>query len=75
MSWREVFSSQIRDPVTEIIMIRHDEATHLAVEGMTDKEGGVAAVTVFGEVWGIYAISQEEGILPFLRTNLRPIYS
>ena len=44
---------QIHDPVTEIIVTRRDEATPLAVEGVADQESGVAAVAVFGEVWGI----------------------
>ena len=38
---------QIRDPVMELIVTRRDEATPLAVEGMTDGEPGVAAVAVF----------------------------
>ena len=42
---------QIRDPVTEIIMARRDEAAPLAIEGVTNGEFGVAAVAVFGEVW------------------------
>ena len=43
---------QIRDPVTELIMTRHDEATPLAVEGVANGKFGVAAVAVFGGVWG-----------------------
>ena len=35
---------------------------------MTNGEFGVATVTVIGEVWGLEAISQEEGITPFLRS-------
>ena len=42
---------QIRDPVTDLIVTRHDEATPLTVEGVAYGEAGVAAVTVFREVW------------------------
>ena len=44
---------QIRDPVTELIVTRHDEATPLAIKGVTDQESGVAAFAEFGEVWGL----------------------
>ena len=50
MSWCEVFTGQVCDPVTEIILTRHGEATPLAVKGMADGEIGVVAITVFGEV-------------------------
>ena len=33
--------------------MRSDEATSLAVEGMTFGEIGIAAIAVFGGVWGI----------------------
>ena len=39
---------QIRDPVTELIVTRRDEATPLAVEGVKNGKFGVAAVAVFG---------------------------
>ena len=42
---------QIRDPVTELIVTRRDEATPLAFKGVADGEAGVAAVAVFREVW------------------------
>ena len=48
---------QIRDPVTELILTRRDEATPLAVEGVANGKFGVAAVAVFGEVWGLKAIA------------------
>ena len=54
---------QIHDPITELIVMRCDEATLLAVEGVENGKPGVAAVVVFGEVWGIKAIAQEGGIL------------
>ena len=63
---------QIRDPVTELIMTRRDEATPLAVEGVANGKLGVAAVAVLGEVWGLKAIAQEGGIAPFLRYGLDP---
>ena len=44
---------QIRNPVTELIVTRRDEATPLAIEGVADLESGVAAVAVFGGFWGI----------------------
>ena len=53
MSWCEVFTGQVCDPVTEIILTRHGEATPLAVKGMADGEIGVVAITLFGEVWGL----------------------
>ena len=39
---------QIRDPVTELIVTRRDEATPLAVEGVANGKPSVAAVAVFG---------------------------
>ena len=65
---------QIRDPLTELTVTRRDKATPLAVKGMADGKPGVAAVAVFGEVWGLEATAQEGGISPFLRSQLRPIY-
>ena len=49
----ESIARQIRDPVTELIVTRRDEATALSVEGVADGEPGFAAVAVFGEVWGL----------------------
>ena len=59
---------QIRDPVTELIVTHRDKATPRAVEGVENGKLGVAAVTVFREVWGLKAIAQEGGITPFLRS-------
>ena len=53
MSRCEGFSGQVRDPVTELVATRRDEAVPLAVEGMSYGEIGVSAAAVFGEVWGI----------------------
>ena len=44
-------ASQIRNPVTELIITSRDEATTIAVEGVTNGEFGVAAVAVCREVW------------------------
>ena len=55
-------------------MTRRDKASPLAVEGMVDCKFGVAAVAIFGKVWGIEDIPQEEGISPFLRPQLRPVH-
>ena len=54
-------------------MTRRDEATLLPVKVVTDHELGLAYVAVCGEVWGIEAIPQEEGITPFLCPQIRPI--
>ena len=53
MSRCKGFSSQVRKPVTELIVTRRDKADPLAVKGMAYGEIGVAAVTLFGEVWGL----------------------
>ena len=44
---------QIHDPVTELIVMRRDEAVTLEVEGLAYSESGIAAVTVLGEFWGL----------------------
>ena len=54
--------------------MRRDDAAPLAVEGVADTEFGVAAVTVIGEVWVIYSVSQEEGITLFLRPQIFPVH-
>ena len=54
-------------------MTRRDEADLFTVKGVTDQELGLAAITVCGEVRGLKAISQEEGVVPFLCPQLRPI--
>ena len=71
-SWSEGFYGQVRKPVKELFVTRRDEATPLSVKGMAYGEIGVTAVAVFGEVCGIYSISQEEVILLFLSTNVSP---
>ena len=49
----EGFVVQVRDPVVELVVTHRDKATPLAVKGMAYGEIGVAAVTLFGEVWGL----------------------
>ena len=53
MRGSEGFSGQVCDPVPELIMTRRDKAAPLAVKGVADCKFGIAAVTVFGKVWGI----------------------
>ena len=53
MSRGEIFSGQVRDPVTEFVVMLRDKATPLAVKVMADGESGVASITVIRGVWGI----------------------
>ena len=53
MSRCEGFSGQFHNPVMKLMVTRRDKAAPLAVEGMAYGEIVVAAVAVFGEVWGI----------------------
>ena len=70
----ESLDGQVRNPITELVVTHHDKAAPPAVKGTEDGESGVAAVAVLREVCGIYAISQEEGISPFLRNQFCPLY-
>ena len=74
MSRGEIFYRQVGNPITELVVMRRDKSAQLAVKGMEYGKSGVASVAVTREVWGIYTISQEEGISPFLRTQFCPIY-
>ena len=49
----EGFSGQVCDPVLERIMTRRDKAALLTVDVVENFKFRVAAVTVFGEVWGL----------------------
>ena len=49
----EIPARQIRDPVTDLIVTRCDKDTPLAIESVSYRESGIAAIAVFGEVWGI----------------------
>ena len=59
MGWRESLAGKVGNPVTQIIVKIHDEATLLAVEGVPDAKSNTAAVTVAGKVWRLYDISKE----------------
>ena len=47
----ESFTSQVCDPVIELVVTLRDKADPLTVKGMVDRKGGVAAVGVMREVW------------------------
>ena len=47
----EIFSGQVRNPVTGLVVTHRDKADPLAVKGTANGESGVAAVTVVREVW------------------------
>ena len=49
----KIFSGQVRNPVTELVVTLHDKAAPLTVKGMAYGKGGVASVAVMGEVWGL----------------------
>ena len=49
----ESFSGQVRNPITEIVLTLCDKTALLTVKGVSDRKGGVAAVTVVREVWEI----------------------
>ena len=49
----EIFSSQVCDPVTKLVVTLRDKSFPLTVKGISDIEGGVAAVAVVREFWGI----------------------
>ena len=51
VSGGEIPARQISHPVTELIVTRRDGSAPLAIEGVADREFGVAAVTVCREVW------------------------
>ena len=69
----EVFACQVCYPVTELVVTRRDEAALFTFKGMTDQELGLAAITVCWEVRGLKAIPQEEGVVPLLCPQIRPI--
>ena len=49
----EIFAGQVRNPVTEIVIMRRDEASPVTVNGVANIIVGVAAVTSLGEVRGL----------------------
>ena len=56
----------VGDPITELIVMRRDEAKFLASQSVADIEGCTTAVTMGRRVSWIDAVSQEEGIPPLL---------
>ena len=59
MNRGESFSGQVRDPVTELVVMRRDKAVTISVKCMANREIGVAAVAVMMEVWRLWDILQE----------------
>ena len=49
----EIFSGQVRDPVTELIVTRRDKSAPLTVKGVENGKVDVAAAAIMGEVWRI----------------------
>ena len=58
----------------EHIVTHRDKDPIFTIKDVTDREVGLESVAVCREVWGVYDISQEEGVTPFLCPQLRPIY-
>ena len=46
----EIFYGQVRNPVTELVVIRREKAAPLTVKGTEDIKGSVLAVAVVREV-------------------------
>ena len=66
MEGGEGFACQVCYTVTELVVTRRDKATLFSVKGVTDGELGLAVITVCWEVRRIEAITQEDGVTPFL---------
>ena len=49
----EGFTDQVCGLVMDLVVTLRDKAAPLAVKGVSYGEIGVAAIAVFGEVWGI----------------------
>ena len=69
-----VFSCQTSDPITELVVTSHDDATLLTIQGKEGRKFGVEAIAVRREVWGIDTVAQEEGITPFLSPHIHSIH-
>ena len=54
--------------------MRREEAALLSVQCTEDGKFGVAAVTVGREVWDIYAVLEEKGIMEFLSPRIHYIH-
>ena len=46
-------SRHVHDPITELVVTLRDNAAPLTVKVVAYIKGGVAAITVTGEVWGL----------------------
>ena len=53
MSLGRGFSRKVCNPVMYIIVTHRNYSALLSIDGIAYLEGGVSAVTEFGEVWGI----------------------
>ena len=53
MRGSEGFSGQVCNTFPELVITRSDKAAPIAVKGVTNVKFGVAAVTIFEEIWGI----------------------
>ena len=49
----EIFTGQVRDPVTELFVTRREKAATLAVKVMADGKSVVVAIALMMYVWGI----------------------
>ena len=45
VSWDKGFSGQVRDPMTELIVKRRDQAALFAVKGVVNGESNIADIT------------------------------
>ena len=53
MRGSEVFSGQVCNPVLDLIMTRRADAAPLEVKEVENCKFVIAAITEFGEVWGV----------------------
>ena len=66
MGGGEILSCKVRNPITDLVVMHHDEATLLAVQGMAYCEDRPTAITMGRQVGWIDAIAQEEELPPLL---------
>ena len=63
----EGFACKVSYPITELVVMSHDEAALLTIQVVTYRKFSVAAITVSWEFWRLYAVSQKEGFVLILR--------
>ena len=63
----EIFIYKVSDPITDLIVAHHDEASLISVKGVANQECCPTAVVMGQQVRWIDAVAQKEGIPPFLR--------